>query len=94
MLDHRQVVRNEQVGEPELALQIDQQVDDLRTNRHVERRHRFVADDQTGFERERPGNPDTLPLPPGKLVRMTTQRIGPQPDLGDQPLDALAALRR
>ena len=46
VLDHRQVVRDEQVGQAELVLQVHQQVDDLRLHRHVERRHRLVADDQ------------------------------------------------
>ena len=46
VLDHREVVRDEQVGEPELVLQVHQQVDDLRLDRHVERRDRLVADDQ------------------------------------------------
>ncbi len=38
VLDHRQVVRDEQVRQVELALQIRQQVQDLRLHRHVERR--------------------------------------------------------
>ena len=43
MLDHGEVVRDEQVGQAELALQVDQQVDDLRLDRDVERRDRLVA---------------------------------------------------
>ena len=37
VLDDREVVRDEQVGEPAIALQILQQVDDLRLHRDVER---------------------------------------------------------
>ena len=44
--DHRQVVRDEDVGEVEVALQAPQQVQDLRLDRDVERRDRLVADDQ------------------------------------------------
>ena len=36
VLDHRQVVRDEQVGEALFALQIHHQIDDLRLDRHVE----------------------------------------------------------
>ena len=41
-----QVVRNEQVGDAHFLLQIHQQVQHLRLDRHVERRHRLVGDDQ------------------------------------------------
>ena len=41
-----QVVRDEQVGEAELVLQVLEQVDDLRLDRDVERRDRLVADDE------------------------------------------------
>ena len=44
--DHAEVVGDEQVGQAELALQVREQVEDLRLDRHVERRHRLVADHQ------------------------------------------------
>ena len=46
VLDDADVVRDEQVGQAELALQLAQQVQDLRLHRDVERRGRLVADDQ------------------------------------------------
>src|SRR5262249_15120480 len=46
VLDDREVVRNEDVGQAELLLQLLKQVDDLRLDRHVERRYRLVADDE------------------------------------------------
>ena len=84
MLDHREVVRDEQVGQAELALQVAQQVDDLRLHRDVERRHRLVADDQARVERERAGDADALALPAGKLVRIAVERLRPQADLAEQ----------
>lgn len=45
MLDHRQVMGNEQVGNAQLRLQVLQQVDDLRLNRNVQCRDRLVAED-------------------------------------------------
>ena len=52
------------------SLQVAQQVDDLRLNRHVERRHRLVGDDQPRVDRERAGDADPLPLTTGELVRI------------------------
>jgi hypothetical protein len=62
VLDHGEVVRNEHVGQPELALQVLQQVDHLGLHRHVERRHGFVTDDQHGLGGERAGDADPLAL--------------------------------
>ncbi len=46
MLDHRQVVRNEHIGESPFLLQVLQQVQDLGLNGHIQRGHRLVADDK------------------------------------------------
>ena len=53
----RQVVRDEEVREPELVLQIFEQVHDLRLDRDVERRDRLVEHDQRRVERERAATP-------------------------------------
>ena len=45
---HREVVRDEDVGQPEVALQVGEQVDDLRLDGDVERGDRLVADDERG----------------------------------------------
>ena len=42
--DYGHVVRDEQVRQAALGLQGHQQVNDLRLDRHVKRRHRFVGD--------------------------------------------------
>ena len=44
--DHGQVVRDEEIGEAELALQVGEQIQHLRLHRDVERRHRLVGHDQ------------------------------------------------
>ena len=41
-----EIVRDEQVGQLQSLLEIHQQVDDLRLHRHVQRRDRFVGDDE------------------------------------------------
>ena len=52
------------------VLQVAQQVEDLRLDRDVERRHRLVADDQLRLERERPRDADPLALAARELVRV------------------------
>ena len=76
--DDRQVVRDEEVGELEVALQLLHQVDDLRLDRDVERGHRLVADEEVGVQRERAREADPLPLAAGELVRVARGRIGRQ----------------
>ena len=49
VLDDGEVVADEQQGQPQLPLQILQQIDDLRLYRDVERRHCLVADDEVGL---------------------------------------------
>ena len=47
MCSHQpQIVRDEQIGQLQLLLQVHQQIDDLRLHRHVERRDRFVEDQE------------------------------------------------
>ncbi len=64
MADDREVVRDEDQRQVEFLPQADQQVDDLRLDRDVERRDRLVADDDIGLHRQCAGNGDALALPP------------------------------
>ena len=89
VLDDGDVVRDEQIGEAELLLQIAQEVDDLRLHRDVERRHRLVADDEARIERQGAGDADPLALTAGEFVRVAVQRLGPQADLVGERLDPL-----
>ena len=91
VLDHAEVVRDEQVGEAELLLQVHHQVEHLRLHRDVERRHRLVRDDHGGVERERAGNAEALALPAGELERIAPHRVGAQADLLEQFGDARLA---
>ena len=78
--DDRQVVGDEDVGEAELVLQVLEQVDDLRLDRHVEGGDRLVADDELGLERERAGDADALALAAGELVRVAVVVLRVEPD--------------
>ena len=59
---------DEQIGQPEFALQILQQVDDLCLYRDVQRAHRFVTHHEPGPQRKRAGDPDALALAAGEFV--------------------------
>ena len=65
---HVEVVADEHVGEPELALEVHQQVQHLRLHRLVERRDRLVQDDEARLQRQRAGDVDALALAAGELV--------------------------
>src|SRR5213083_2067509 len=47
-------MRNEQVGQSKLLLEISQQIDDLRLDRDVQRGDRFVCNNKFWFKRQRP----------------------------------------
>src|SRR5690349_20948535 len=58
---------DEKIRQPELALQILEQIDDLGLDRDIERRHRLVQDHDVRTERERACDRDALALSSGKL---------------------------
>ena len=68
VLHDRKVVRDEEVRDAVLALQIDEQVHHLRLDRHVERAHRLVADDELRAQRQRIGLARALILEPKFIV--------------------------
>ena len=82
-------MRNEDVGQPELALQADQQVDDLGLDRDVEGAQRLVADDQPRLRRERAGDADALALAAAELARQALGRLGAEADQIEQLGDAV-----
>ena len=62
VLDHREIVRDEDVGELEAPLQIGEQIDHLRLYGHIERGNRFVAHDQSRLRGKRARDADALSL--------------------------------
>ena len=88
--DDGEVVRDEQIRQVELRLQLLEQVDDLRLDRDVERGDRLVGDDEVRVERERAGEADALALPARELVRVARGRVRREAD----DLEQLAHTRR
>ena len=66
--DNGHGVRNEEVGEPEVALKLLEQVDDLGAHADVERRDGFVGHDELGAEGEGAGDADALALSAAEFV--------------------------
>ncbi|BBK40999.1 hypothetical protein STVA_10190 [Allostella vacuolata] len=90
LADHGQVVADEEVGEAVPGAQLGQEVQDLRLDRHVERRGRLVQHQQLGSERQGAGDAHPLLLPARQLVRVAVQEIARQADIGQQRRDPLA----
>ncbi len=91
--DHRQVMRDEDEGEADFTAQLVKKCNNLRLDRHVERRDRFIADDELRLQRQRAGNRDPLPLATGKLMRITAHMFRREADLMQQFRDPFAPFR-
>src|SRR5437868_589538 len=95
LLDHRHVVRDEEIGEVELVLQVLQQVEDLRLDRHVQRGDRLVGDDQLWSKGQGSSDANALPLAAAELVREPAAVLSAQPDHLEQLThDPLAVVGR
>ena len=66
----RQIVRDEDEREIHLPAKLRKQIQDLRLDRNIERRHGFIGDDHLGIQRERARDRDALTLSAGKFVRI------------------------
>src|SRR5439155_11697483 len=77
---HGQVVRDEEIREPELVLQIREQVDDLGLGGHVERAHGLVAHEQARVQSQRARDGNALTLSPRELVRIPPQVMPTHPN--------------
>src|SRR5829696_4265904 len=86
------VVRDEEVGEPELLLQVGQEVQHLGLDRDVERRHRLIRDEQLRRQHQRPRDGDALALAAGEHVRIAGVVLGAKPDLRHHGAGASGAL--
>ena len=69
VLDDADVVGDEKVGQAELALQLFEQIEDLRLHADVQGRGRLVADDQLRLHRQRAGDGSALALAAAEFVR-------------------------
>jgi hypothetical protein len=92
VFDDADIVGDEQVGNAEFILQFLEQIQDLRLHRHIERRGRFVANDQFGIDSQRACDRDPLTLSALKFMWVLGQRAGRQADMVEQARDSASAL--
>ncbi|KPZ30016.1 hypothetical protein AN901_204522 [Pseudomonas syringae pv. theae] len=76
---HTQVVADEQIGQAQLIAQVHEQVENLRLNRHVQRCHRLVTDQQFRLHRQRTGDANTLALTTAELMRVALAQLRAEP---------------
>ena len=89
LVDDAKIVRDEQHGGAVFLPQLVHELEDLGLNGHVERRGRFVCDQQLRAAGQRHGDHDALPHTAGQLVRIL---LGD--DLGVRDLDVGEQLDR
>src|SRR6185295_19905149 len=86
----RKIVRDEDVSQPQFALEFDEQVEDLRLDRNVKRGNRLVGDHEFRSKHERAGDLDALALATRQLMGVALRSLPPQSDLvehfGNQPV--------
>ncbi len=70
---HRHGMRDKEIRQAKLALQVRQQIDNLRAHADVERRNRFIGHDEFRTQCQRPRDPDALPLPAAEFMREARQ---------------------
>ncbi len=76
MGDNGKLVRDEDNAEPEVFLQLGEQVQDLCLYRDVQRTDRLVCYQDLGLGRQSSGDGHSLPLAPGKLPWITCGILG------------------
>src|ERR1700722_7051114 len=70
---YRHRVRDEEISQANLALQLRQQIDNLRSDADIQRRNEFVRDNELGAQGQGAGDSDALPLSAAELVRKPGQ---------------------
>ena len=89
VLDHAQVVRDKKVGQTKPLLKVLQEVYDLRLNRNVERRNRFVENEERGLDRKRARDSDPLALAAREFMGMAVEGVRVETNHLEQMNDSL-----
>src|SRR5690606_27975353 len=80
MTDDGQIMRNEQIRQIKLLLELPEQIYDLRLDGDVQSRHRLIANDKFGAQSDSSCDDNPLALPAGKLMGVFLQTSRGQPD--------------
>jgi len=93
MFHYGEIVRNEQVRQPPLLLQVMQQVDHLRLHGDIQSTDRFIADDEPRLDREGPGDADPLALAPAEFMGKSAALTRIESHVDQQPANPFAPRR-
>src|SRR5215212_8861462 len=74
MLNHRKIVSNEEIRQVKLFLQFLKQVNHLGLDRNIQRRDWLITNNKGRLQCERTRNTNTLALPAGEFVWITTRK--------------------
>src|SRR5712692_9216544 len=78
--DDGEVVGDKYVSQVEIALELDEEVQYLRLNRHIQSRDRLVGNHQLGLDDQCARDADPLALAAGELMRIAADRFRRQSD--------------
>ena len=92
VLDHAQVMGDEQVGQAHFLLQVLEHIHDLCLNGHVQCGDRLVADDELGVHSQCTGNAHALTLAAGELVAVAVCVLAVQAHALQQGDDLVVAI--
>ena len=90
--DHAEIMGDKQIRQAMLFLKLLHQIQHLGAHGHIQGGHRFIADDQLRIQSHGPGDPDSLPLSPGKLMGKPLHVMASQPHFLQKLLHPLPAL--
>ena len=75
VVDHAQIVGDEDVGQIQLLLEVLQEVEDLGLDGHIQRGDGLVRHQEGRLHGQRPGDGHPLPLPAGELRGILVQAV-------------------
>ena len=91
---HRHGMRDKEISQTELPLQLRQQIHNLRPHADVERRNRLIGHNKFRTQGESARDPDALPLSPAELMRKPGQHRLVEADGAEQFGNASPARRQ
>src|SRR5260370_31022177 len=89
-----QAVRDENIGQSEVALEFLQKEENLRADGNIESGDGFVGDDQLWLEYQGPSDADALALAAGEFVRIAARGVFIQTNASKNRRRARLAVRR
>jgi len=90
----REFMGDQQHAETGMTLQILQQIENLRLDRHIERRYRLIEDEERGSYSQSAGEADPLPLATAEAAGQAIGDALRQPDFAQQTRHLLRRCRR